>query len=80
MYTKDRNPSVDAAVMANLKYRQDEATGRFAPSGQPVMADKPISVRLPEDIDAAIRNMADRTEFLRDVITEAVLERQSKAS
>lgn len=67
-------------VMPNSKYKQDEETGRFAPSGQPLMADSPICVRLPLDIDAAIRDMPDRTEFLRDVITEAVLERQSKTS
>ena len=66
--------------MPNLKYKQDEATGRFAPTGEPVMADKPICVRLPREIDAAIRDMTDRTEFLRDVITQAVLERQQKAS
>lgn len=66
--------------MPNSKYRQDKATGRFAPSGEPVMAEKPICVRLPLEIDAAIRNMPDRTEFLRHVITQAVLERQQKAS
>lgn len=62
------------------KYRQDDNTGRFVPTGEPVMADKPISVRLPADIDDALRNMKDRTEFLREVITNAVLERQQKAS
>lgn len=44
------------------------------------MADKPICVRLPVEIDAAVRDMKDRTEFLREVITAAVLERQQKAS
>lgn len=67
-------------AMPDLKYKQDKATGRFVPSGEPVMADKPISVRLPLEIDAAIREMSDRTEFLREVITSAVLERQQKAS
>ena len=65
--------------MSNPKYKQDQSTGRFAPSGQPVMAEKPICVRLPQDIDTALRDMADRTEFLRDVITAAVLERQQQA-
>ncbi len=40
------------------------------------MADKPICVRLPVEIDAAIRGMSDKTEFLREIITAAVLERQ----
>ncbi len=66
--------------MSNSKYKQDRATGRFVPSGEPVMADKPICVRLEREIDHAIRGMADRTEFLREVITAAVLERQQKAS
>lgn len=65
--------------MPDLKYKQDEKTGRFAPSGKPVMAETPISVRLPLEIDAAIRDMSDRTEFLREVITAAVVERQQKA-
>lgn len=70
----------ERGCMPNSKYKQDEKTGKFSPSGEPVMADKPISVRLPLEVDAAIRGMTDRTEFLRDVITQAVLERQQKAS
>lgn len=67
-------------AMSNSKYKQDRTTGRFVPSGEPVMAEKPISIRLEREIDSAIRGMTDRTEFLRDVITAAVLERQQKAS
>lgn len=67
-------------VMANPKYKQSKSTGRFEPSGQPVMAEKPICVRLPLEVDAAVRDMPDRAEFLREVITTAVLERQQRAS
>jgi hypothetical protein len=64
----------------NDKYKQDRRTGKFVPTGAPVMADKPIAVRLPVEVDAVIRSMPDRAEFLREVITQAVLERQQKAS
>ncbi len=64
----------------NDKYKQDKRTGKFVPTGAPVMAEKPIAVRLPVEVDAAIRNMPDRADFLREVITQAVLERQQKAS
>ena len=60
--------------MSNPKFKQDEKTGRFVPTGEPVMAEKPICVRLPKEIDAAIRAMPNRTKFLRDIITTAVKE------
>lgn len=66
--------------MSDPKYKQDEKTGRFIRSGLPVVARKPISVKLPPEIDAVVRDMPDRAEFLREVITQAVLERQQKAS
>lgn len=62
----------------NEKYKQDRKTGKFVPTGEPVMAQKPVGVRLPIEIDTAIRNMPDRAEFLREVITKAVLERQQQ--
>ena len=62
----------------NEKYKQDRKSGKFVPTGEPVMAQKPVGVRLPIEIDAAIRNMPDRAEFLREVITKAVLEREQK--
>ncbi len=62
----------------NEKYKQDRKTGKFVPTGEPVMAQKPVGVRLPIEIDAAIRNMPDRAEFLREVITKAVLEREQQ--
>jgi len=43
--------------MSDLKYKQDKVTGRFVPSGGPVMADKPICVRLPLEMDSAIRDV-----------------------
>ncbi len=43
---------------------EDRGTGKFVATGLPVMAEKPITIRLPVDIDLAVRDMADRTEFL----------------
>ena len=63
----------------NDKYKQDKRTGKFVPTGAPVMAEKPIAVRLPVEVDALIRSMPNRAEFLREVITQAVLEQQQKA-
>ena len=62
----------------NTKYKQDTKTGKFLSVGMPVMADKPITVRLPVEIDAAIRGMSDRSDFLREVISLAVKERLSQ--
>lgn len=62
----------------NDKYKQDKKTGKFVPTGAPVMAEKPVGIRLPIEIDAAIRSMPDRAEFLREVITKAVLEREQQ--
>lgn len=62
----------------NNKYKQDTKTGKFLSAGMPVMADKPITVRLPVEIDAAIREMSDRSDFLREVISLAVKERLSQ--
>jgi hypothetical protein len=64
----------------NEKFKQDQVTGRFVPSGKPVMADKPIAVRLPIEVDEIIRAMPDRTEFLRQVISQAVELRMSKSN
>ena len=65
-------------IVSSPKFRQDEQTGKFIPTGEPVMAEKPICVRLPIDVDEALRKMPNRTKFLREVISEAV--RQQKSS
>jgi metal-responsive CopG/Arc/MetJ family transcriptional regulator len=43
-----------------------------------VVARKPISVKLPPEIDDVVRSMPNRAEFLREVITKAVLEREQQ--
>ncbi len=60
------------AVMTNPKYKRDAKTGKFVEAGEPVMASKPICVRLPVDVDEIVRSMPNRTEFLREAITAAV--------
>jgi hypothetical protein len=49
--------------------RRDYLT-RFQQQGEVAMAKSPLSVRMPEDIDAIIRAKGDRTEWLRDAIFE----------
>lgn len=63
----------------NEKYKQDRRTGKFVPTGAPVMAEKPIAVRLPVEIDAQVRAMpsSERSEWLRKAIA-AQLERDLK--
>ena len=60
----------------NPKYKQDQKTGRFISTGLPAMSKKTIGIRLPEDVDRALRAMPNRTEFLRNLITEAVRKQQ----
>lgn len=57
--------------------RNDVAT-RFQSKGVGVKANtKPISVMLPEDLDAYVRNKPNRSEWLRVVIAEAVEKEQA---
>jgi hypothetical protein len=41
---------------------------------------KPISVMLPEDLDAYVRSKSNRSEWLRRVIAEAAAKEQAEAS
>jgi hypothetical protein len=43
---------------------------RFQQQGDVAMAKQPITVRLPEDIDAIVRALPNRTEWLREAIME----------
>ena len=43
---------------------------RFQVQGDTPMAKSPLSVRMPEDIDAIVRSKPDRTDWLRDAILE----------
>ncbi len=58
--------------MSNPRYKKDTKTGRFITGDEPTMADKPICVRLPVDVEQVLRSMPNRSEFLRGVITNAV--------
>lgn len=60
--------------------RNDIAT-RFKSKGVGVKSDtKPISVMLPEDLDAYVRSKPNRSEWLRRVIAEAVAKEQAETS
>ena len=56
------------------KYKRDLKTGRYIESGAGEMAVRPISVRLPTDMDAKVRALPNRTKFLRDAIAKALQE------
>jgi hypothetical protein len=43
---------------------------RFQQQGDVPMAKQPITVRLPEDIDAIVRALPNRTEWLREAILD----------
>ena len=45
--------------------------GKFKPLSEQPMADKALSVRVAQDVDAAVRSLPDRASWLRRVITEA---------
>lgn len=58
------------------KYVRNDKTGQYEDSGVAEMAASPISVRLPTDVDAKVRAMPNRTQFLREVIAKAVKEQE----
>ncbi len=62
------------------KYVRSSQTGRYTTSGKAEMADKPISVRLPVDLDVKVRAIPNRTEFLREAIAKALQEREELKS
>ncbi|MEI2578643.1 hypothetical protein [Scytonema sp. PRP1] len=55
--------------MSDPPPRRDYLT-RFQQQGEVAMARNPLSVRMPEDIDAIVRAKGDRTAWLRDAIIE----------
>lgn len=58
------NPKITKEFLENQFKRQDDST---AP-----MADRNIQLRLTADIDAVVRQLPNRSGWLRRVITEAV--------
>jgi hypothetical protein len=46
---------------------------RFKPIGNEALAEKPISVFLPKDLDTYVRSLPNRAEWLRAAIREAAL-------
>ncbi|WP_430714449.1 hypothetical protein [Nodosilinea sp. AN01ver1] len=55
--------------MSDKALRRDCLT-RFQQQGEVAMAVRPLCVRLPEDIDALMREKENRTAWLRDAIME----------
>jgi hypothetical protein len=55
--------------MVQPPIRPDVLT-RFQKQGDTPMAKTPLSVRMPEDIDAIVRAKPNRTQWLRDAILE----------
>ncbi|MBE9108415.1 hypothetical protein IQ273_03145 [Nodosilinea sp. LEGE 07298] len=55
--------------MSDEAPRRDYLT-RFQQQGEVAMAERPLCVRLPEDIDRLMREKENRTAWLRDAIME----------
>lgn len=53
---------------------------RFKPTGEEPLAERPVSVFLPRDIDEYVRALPNRSEWLRQAIVEAVQREQASAS
>jgi len=51
-------------------HRADYLT-RFKPSGEEALAEKPVSVFLPKELDQYVRLKPNRAEWLRSAIAEA---------
>jgi hypothetical protein len=62
-------PCLLGLAMSETPPRRDYLT-RFQQQGAVPMAERPLSVRMPEDIDAVIRAKPERTAWLRDAIFE----------
>jgi hypothetical protein len=56
-------------AMSDEAPRRDYLT-RFQQQGEVAMAERPLCVRLPEDIDVLMREKENRTAWLRDAIME----------
>jgi hypothetical protein len=63
----------DRVVGAKPPRKQQHLGGRYQPLGDTPLASDAVSVRLPVEVDAAVRAIPDRAEWLRRVITEAVV-------
>ena len=50
--------------------RPDHLT-RFKPAGDEALAERPVSVKLPPEVDATLRSLPVPSEWLRRVISEA---------
>jgi hypothetical protein len=48
-----------------------KADTKFKPHGDEALSDRPVAVKLPRDIDLAVRALPDMSNWLRRVITEA---------
>jgi len=72
---------LDYSYENELKTMRKDYETRFQPKGVGVKHDtKPISVMLPEDLDQYVRAKKNRSEWLRQVIAEAVAKEQALAS
>ena len=64
----------DRVVGAKPLRKQQHLGGRFQPLGDSPLAADAVGVRLPVEVDAAVRAIPDRADWLRRVITEAVVQ------
>lgn len=55
-----------------------ENSTRFQPAGEQPLADRPVSVHLPLELDAYVRSRPDRAEWLRRAIAAAAKQEAQK--
>ena len=65
---------VDRVRGAKPIRKQQHLGGRFQPLGDSPLAADAVAVRLPTEVDAVVRAIPDRADWLRRVITEAVVQ------
>jgi len=58
--------------LENLKLRP------FRPLGETALADKPLCVKVPKDVDAWVRSQPNPSAWLRDVIVAAAEQQRQK--
>ncbi len=53
-----------------MSERRADYLTRFKPAGEECLANAPISVVLPKDLDTYVRGLPNRSEWLRDAIAQ----------
>ena len=77
--SKTRGKTKNKGLIEPDSIRPDFLT-RFQVEGDVPKAVSPLSVRLPADLDAVVRSLPNRTEWLRDAILEKLQREASETT